>query len=614
MHQPRDHLSQLSEGQVFLTSCEAFRMKFARLQETLKDRLPSHMIPELCIPMSEIPLTTTGKANRKYLREQAAQLSVEQIDGYLGVATNETQTLPATSTEKTLQRIWSDVLSLPLDKIRIHDNWTRLGGDSILAMKLVSQARHEGYSFVVPDILRQKTIHALARLAEERNETHKEPRHTEQIKPFKLLGLDAPKLLDDIAEQCQIDRSLIEDAYPCVGLQFSVIDMVVQRGANVTMRLEVKLPSDLDKVRLIRAWDTTVDSNPLLRTRIARDLRGRYLQAVLRESIPLLNLGDESKLNVDYAPGLDIWQLGKPLVRVAIQQDLLVMLIHHALYDGFSWPLIFNDIERAYQGQVLSSHTYVPFVKWAYEIRESTRQFWVDKFAGLHGQPFPPLRDANLVPMETRILHCEMPIIHDDYTVANKIRLALTITMSWYHRTNDIFLGTVSSRRTVPVPDVATLPAPTAQILPERIQLMPEESLQMNMDMVQEQALTTIEFEGISVEDIAALTPEAALSCQFQTLLALQGEKAISDDSIFRDWHMPDYGAQAAWNLKVIGTLSSTTVRVALHVSEKTVDLDIQWQRFFDQFQAAFDLIQTNPHLTLASVILDVFNFPQIGL
>ncbi|KAJ6110811.1 hypothetical protein N7486_003046 [Penicillium sp. IBT 16267x] len=606
-----------SNKQLFMAPSEAFLKKMAKLQAALKDRLPGHMIPALYLPVSNIPLTVSGKINRKHLREQVSQFSQEQIDAYLGNGASDAKMMPTTSTEKTLQRMWSEILSLPINMISIYDSWTRLSGDSISAMKLVSQARLEGYSFVVADIFRHKTINGLARVVAEMKETQGERGNTGQVQPFKLLGPEASKIIESIAEQCQIEPSLLDDAYPCIDLQSKVIEVVIQRQANLTMRLEFQMPGDLDRCRLIEAWEAAVRSNPLLRTRIVQDpeSKSKYLQAVVRERVPLLVLNDSDEYNSDYALGLDIWQLGKPLVRVVLQGDLLVMLIHHTLYDGSSWPLIFHDIERAYWGQVLQPHSYVPFVQWASDTGALTRQFWADKMAGFHGQLFPSLGDDMVVPVNARNLHCQLPIIHDDYTIANKIRLALVITMSWYHKTTDIVLGTLSSRRSAPIPGIATLPGPTAQVFPERVQLHPAGSLESNLERVQNQALATMEFEGINLNEIAALSSEAALSCRFQTILALQGEKDISDDSIFRRWQMPTYwGKHASWNLEMIVSLSTDTARVTLTLSEATRNLNIQWQLFLDQFQSAFDLLQTQPHLPLEEAILIVFHTPQTSM
>ncbi|KAJ5093031.1 hypothetical protein N7456_008892 [Penicillium angulare] len=243
------------------------------------------------------------------------------------------------------------------------------------------------------------------------------------------------------------------------------LSLSFHQGINWTVHLTVQMPPNIDIKRLIKrlitAWEMTVSSNPLLRRRIVKGLQREYIQAVVRESIPLRVLKDCDFRNSQYAGAKDIWHLGKPLVRVSLQGNSLVALIHHAIYNGTSWPMIFRDVKIAYQGQVLPTYSFAPFIKWICDITESTRQFWINKFANFHGETLPPLHDTSLTPKGNRIMECNMPILPDEFTVVNKLRLALAVTLSLYHNTTEILIGGVSNRRTAPVSDIAALPAPT---------------------------------------------------------------------------------------------------------------------------------------------------------
>lgn len=593
MHPPRIQ-PHASSGEILLAPNDEFRRDVQRLQSELQSRLPGHMIPELFLRVTHIPLTHTGKADRKRLREHVAQLPIDQVNEYLGLETNG-RTIPITSAEKTIQLLWAKVLNLPVSSIGMNDSWTSLGGDSVLAMMLVSRATKEGFSITVPNILRHKTISEIARVS--KRESGGMNKHVE---PFELLGPEAPTLVEQIADKCQVDSSLIEDAYPCIALQYSTIGLSRSGLVNATMRLEFQISPDLNRSLLNMAWEQVVTANPVVRTRIVEIHEGEYLQAVVREGIPL---HEESSFQSDlFAPEVDIFELGQPLLRVALQGNLFIMLIHHAAYDGYSWPMILRDIDRAYTGQTIQPYSYAPFIQWATSHDTPTRQFWINKFAGFHGQPFPPLRSVELSPLEDRQLHCQIPVVHDDYTTSNKLRLALAIVISWYQENTDVGFGTVSGRRTGPVPDIANVPVPTTQIFPDRIQLETQESLEFNMKKCQEHALATMEFEGIDSRKIRTLSHETAAACQFQTLLAVQTGKSISEDSIFKDWKMIGYGPQASWNLTILCLSSSDNVAVSVHLSEATMHPGIQWERFLDQFQGAFHLIQSKPHLMLEDV------------
>lgn len=73
------------------------------LKSALEQRLPRYMVPGLILPISRIPMTATGKTDRRYLQERAANLSLENVSMYFGgnaVPTEE----PITTKEENLTR------------------------------------------------------------------------------------------------------------------------------------------------------------------------------------------------------------------------------------------------------------------------------------------------------------------------------------------------------------------------------------------------------------------------------------------------------------------------------------------------------------------------------
>jgi acyl-coenzyme A synthetase/AMP-(fatty) acid ligase len=92
----------------------------------LNSRLPEHMIPSILIYMEELPLTINGKLDRKALPKP----EFTNIDKYVA---------PRNELEEKVCKIWAEVLGLPEDKVGINDDFFRLGGDSILAIRLISK-------------------------------------------------------------------------------------------------------------------------------------------------------------------------------------------------------------------------------------------------------------------------------------------------------------------------------------------------------------------------------------------------------------------------------------------------------------------------------------------
>ena len=97
------------------------------LRQFLQQRLPEHMIPAQMITLGEIPLTPAGKIDRKAL----------PIPGPTSPDPKRDFVPPRTFVEKTLAGIWGEILEI--EQVGVHDNFLELGGDSVLATKIVSR-------------------------------------------------------------------------------------------------------------------------------------------------------------------------------------------------------------------------------------------------------------------------------------------------------------------------------------------------------------------------------------------------------------------------------------------------------------------------------------------
>ena len=120
----------------------------ADLRARLASTLPDYMIPATFTALDVLPLTPSGKLDR---RRPARPRPGQPTAGYVP---------PRTPAEQAIAAIWADVLGL--DQVGIHDNFFELGGDSILSIQIVSRARSAGLSLLPRALFRHPTIAALA--------------------------------------------------------------------------------------------------------------------------------------------------------------------------------------------------------------------------------------------------------------------------------------------------------------------------------------------------------------------------------------------------------------------------------------------------------------------
>jgi len=98
------------------------------LRQTLLEKLPPSMLPSEFVLLPAMPLTPTGKIDRRSL--SAPEKTAQPEDEYLA---------PRTPMETTLVQIAQDVLKV--DRVGINDSFFGLGGDSLLAAQFVSRVR-----------------------------------------------------------------------------------------------------------------------------------------------------------------------------------------------------------------------------------------------------------------------------------------------------------------------------------------------------------------------------------------------------------------------------------------------------------------------------------------
>jgi acyl-coenzyme A synthetase/AMP-(fatty) acid ligase len=112
----------------------------------LQSKLPEYMVPSILIHLEELPLTINGKLDRKALPDP------ELTDERNYVA-------PRNEVEKKICQIWAEVLGLEESKIGIRDDFFRLGGNSILVIKLMHKINKVLQMHIdIQAIFKQKTI------------------------------------------------------------------------------------------------------------------------------------------------------------------------------------------------------------------------------------------------------------------------------------------------------------------------------------------------------------------------------------------------------------------------------------------------------------------------
>jgi hypothetical protein len=155
---------------------ETVALSVKQLRAELSLRLPSYMIPAAFVLLQGLPVNSAGKIDRRAL--PAPQIISRAFDEPLVKARN--------AVERVLLSFWRDALKI--DSVGIHDDFTDLGGDSLLDAQIAARV-NDVFPLATPlaGLFQAPTV---ARLAEWLTEHEAEPEQTEKIATI-LLRIDA---------------------------------------------------------------------------------------------------------------------------------------------------------------------------------------------------------------------------------------------------------------------------------------------------------------------------------------------------------------------------------------------------------------------------------------
>ncbi|MFJ8593553.1 non-ribosomal peptide synthase/polyketide synthase [Streptomyces sp. NPDC093598] len=297
----------------------------SELRAACRRVLPDHMVPSSFTVLDALPLTTSGKLDRR-------ALPAPDVDA----APREREFVaPRTPDEETLAGIWAEVLGVA--RVGVTDNFFELGGDSILSIQAVARARAAGLRLTSRDVFRHQTVADLAAAASPRTAEVPAPRPARQEGPAPLTP--------------------VQDWY------FATHSDRHGSPRLFSMSMLIDLPYDIDEAALERAVDALAAHHPALRTRFARDgdawrqhpgegpatgLTTRHdLTGAADVPAARTEAADAARAALDPETGA--------LLRAALllpppgQRPQLLLTAHHLAVDSVSWRILLADLELGYR-------------------------------------------------------------------------------------------------------------------------------------------------------------------------------------------------------------------------------------------------------------------------
>jgi amino acid adenylation domain-containing protein/non-ribosomal peptide synthase protein (TIGR01720 family) len=323
------------------------------LRRHAESRLPTYMTPAIFVTLERLPLTPNGKIDRRAL--PAPDHARPDLEESFAPARGEA--------EEALARIWRQVLGV--EQVGVHDNFFRLGGDSILSIQIVARANQAGIRITPQQLFEHQTVAKLAAVATR-------------------------------ASSRAAESETVTGRVELTPIQRWFFDLDLPAPHHFNQSLLFTMTRRVDPAALARAASILVEHHDMLRATFRRSPDGGWTQEVAargagREPFTLVDLSDATDADAPSAiereceriqSGFDL--ATGPLLTLALidcgaeRPQRLLLVAHHLVIDGVSWRILLEDLQSTRVALESGEDPLLPaktcsFRRWAESLAERAR-------------------------------------------------------------------------------------------------------------------------------------------------------------------------------------------------------------------------------------------------
>ncbi|GKZ33154.1 nonribosomal peptide synthase [Aspergillus brasiliensis] len=515
-------------------------------KETLKHVVPAYMVPEYFIRLRALPMLSSFKTDRKFLRTMAAGLSRAGLLAYrvresvsnIGDAHSSPVKArkDATDDQAFMQQAWADVLGISSDEIGSGDNFFDIGGNSVRAIRLIARLRKAGHELSVEGVFRAPTLaHMVSKTSLSEAQSGDQPKST----PTAALDTESIPHLMHLAERFPwLHRDNIESVAPATDTQAWMLDVSERAGRGFDNGLTLTpLPGHaLSHPKLQRACQEVLRQHPILRT-VFVCCESQLLQVALRK--PPIEQVHTDKRRPKLIPSSILNRL--PTFHLTSGRDStscqkLELRIHHALYDAISLGHLLDDVGAAYKGRDLVTrptqyHEWISHVKakettgtyvfWRELLRGSMPRSLVSGRSNLSAPGNPA--DSKLC-FKTRA--SGIPVSYG--TDASVFNAAWSLVLSRVLEEQDVVFGYISANRSSALPGVDQIVGPCINILPVHACCNGDITTASLVAELQRQSTDSIPHQHVGLLSIMKNSPDWPKGT-LNSLVAFQNHESLDD-------------------------------------------------------------------------------------
>jgi amino acid adenylation domain-containing protein/non-ribosomal peptide synthase protein (TIGR01720 family) len=353
-----------TNGRKYLHAFIVFNGKNNNAQDVknaLSKVLPSYMVPAEYQETEKLPLTMSGKIDRKYLHKIANDNS----------KTKKVFITPENDVEHVLVAAWKSILKL--NEIGTTDNFYEAGGDSISAIQVSSYLYKHQYQVEVRDIMRYATIKESASF----------------VQPLQ-------KIADQTMVTGKVGLTPIQTAFFKANKK---VPEYYNQSIVVVSQERINIVSLEKTLKTLQNWHDALRSNYQTNdVEITQVIQDDNLPVSIKvyEASNANCLEDIKELAIDVQSNISLEN--GPLMHAGVfktkEVDYVLLAIHHLVVDGVSWRILLEDFLSIYNQIETEDEIELPaktdsFKKWSEELQnfmtssnfEDEKLFWNTRIA-----------------------------------------------------------------------------------------------------------------------------------------------------------------------------------------------------------------------------------------
>lgn len=410
--------------------------------------LSSYMIPSLWYPYEKILKTANGKTDFPNIRNEIQRLGSEYLVNL--ARTSRPGSNHISDKKQALMRdTWAQVLQIRPEAIGLLDSFTFLGGSSLQAITAISQLRKCGFATELSDLIGSDSQEIVSSKCQPLDHTT-----GEDPQVFSLL-------IDEDRQHFSAQKG-VKNAYPATTLQEGVV--AASLGGNDSYLYqrcwEVR---GLDVQRLRNAFEIVFKQNNILRTTFVP--RRKTLVQIIRNDLDLpwqeTSQGLQQYKIEDKRMGI---AAGASLLRVSVlDRTILVVTMHHALFDHWSHRFLYEDVAAVYNNK--PTHPRPPFSRFV-KYLQGLDQAELTSFWRRYLSNSEPTRITNdIIKDNPRVAKTLSVNITEKprslgLTTGTLVYAAWGLVLSRHTGNADVSFATTISGREIPLDDIDMLDGP----------------------------------------------------------------------------------------------------------------------------------------------------------